>query len=76
MTLAEISLHVVLSFHQIFHWNKRVKKNSRDLSFNGIKTLKSFIQKNRLINITPKYCCGAILADFEQIINNVGTVGS
>ena len=33
-------------------------------------TLKSFIQTNRLINITPEHCFVITLADFEQIINN------
>ena len=33
-------------------------------------TLKSFIRKNRFINIAPEHCFDVTFADFEQIINN------
>ena len=35
-----------------------------------MNALKSFIRKNRLINIPPERVFDVILADFEQIINN------
>ena len=33
-------------------------------------TLKSSIQKNKLINIAPEHCFDVTLGDFEQVINN------
>ena len=33
-------------------------------------TLKSSIQKNKLINIAPEHCFDVTLGDFEQVIDN------
>ena len=37
---------------------------------NNKRTLKSFIQQNRPIDIPPEQCFVVTLADFEQIISN------
>ena len=63
-----------LNIHQIFHLlNRKIKKNffQEIFSFNRMnKALRSFILKNRLINLAPEHCFDLTLADFEQIIDN------
>ena len=59
------------NFHQIFHFlNKKIQKYVNIVLSTEWITLKSFIRKNRLINIVPEHCFDTTLADFEQIINN------
>ena len=63
-----------LNIHQIFHLlNRKIQKKifQEIFSFNRMnKALRSFILKNRLINLAPEHCFDFTLADFEQIIDN------